>query len=63
MYTGILKILILVAVKKFISEYLLYVTFNFINTCIVFLWTLSYYYKHNSFLYGISFHIFHYISL
>ena len=60
MYTGILKIIISAVLKKFIHEYLLFVTFSFCNN--VFMWTLSYYCKHSSFLFDTSFHIFQYIS-
>ena len=39
MYTGILKTIISAVLKKFIHEYLLFVTFSFNNN--VFMWTLS----------------------
>ena len=47
MYTGLLKLIILAVLKKYIHEYLLYVTFSFFNN--VFMWTLSYYCKKSSF--------------
>ena len=56
MYTGILKIIISVVLKKFIHEYLLYVTLSFFNN--VFMWTLSYYCKHSSFLFDTTFSYF-----
>ena len=47
MYTGILKLIISAVLKKYIHEYLSYVTFNFFNN--VFKWTLSYYCTNSSF--------------